>query len=178
MPPITLPLLIVIAILLLIPISIIQRVRRGIRRRQARGWVAVLNLIAAAFSVAIFLLTAYVTTRWVPEALTYSVAGLTVGSLLGLLGATLTRWEQVDGRLHFTPNRWLVNALTLVVGARVLYGFWRGWEAWRVSADTMTWAAASGLAVSMSAGAVVLGYYLMFWTGMYVDGRRRREPLR
>jgi hypothetical protein len=175
MPLITLPLLIVIALLALIPVSIIQRFRRGIRRRQARGWVAALNLIAATVSVMIFLLGAYVASRWIPEALLYSVAGLTVGSLFGLLGAALTRWEQVDGRLYFTPNRWLVSALTLVVGGRVLYGFWRGWQAWRVSIDTMTWAAASGLAVSMSAGAVVLGYYLMFWTGMCVDGRRRHD---
>jgi hypothetical protein len=86
----------------------------------------------------------------------------------------LTRWENVDRRLYYTPNRWLVIAITLVVSARVGYGFWRSWDAWRSSIDTMTWVAASGLAASMSAGAVVLGYYLIYWSGVYVRVRRHR----
>jgi hypothetical protein len=30
----------------------------------------------------------------------------------------------------------------------------------------MAWVAASGAAASMSAGAVVLGYYLVYWAGV------------
>lgn len=175
MPLIALAILIVLAFIALIPISIIQRLRLGMTRRQARGWVAVLNLIAVACSVALFLLGAYVTSRWISEALTYTLAGLGVGSVLGLLGTALTRWEDVDGRLYYTPNRWLVITMTLVVTARVLYGFWRSWEAWRASVDTMTWVAGSGLAASMSAGAVVLGYYVIYWTGIHARVRRYRE---
>src|SRR5687767_15477747 len=143
MPLVALAILIVLAVIALIPISIIQRLRLGISRRQARGWVAALNLIAVGLSVALFLLGAFVTSRWIPEALTYTLAGLGVGSLLGLLGTALTRWEYAEGRVFYTPNRWLVIGITLVVTARVLYGFWRTWEAWRASVDTMTWVAAS-----------------------------------
>src|SRR5688500_8764337 len=174
MPLIALAILIGLAVIALIPISIIQRLRVGISRRQARGWVAALHLIAVVLSVALFLLGAFVTSRWIPEALTYTLAGLGVGSLLGLLGTALTRWEYAEGRVFYTPNRWLVIGITLVVTARVLYGFWRTWDAWRASIDTMTWVAASGLAASMSAGAVVLGYYAIYWIGVYARARRYR----
>ena len=177
MPLVALAILIVLAVIALIPISIIQRLRVGISRRQARGWVAALNLIAVGLSVALFLLGAFVTSRWVPEALTYTLAGLGVGGFLGVIGTALTRWEYVERRAYYTPNRWLVIAITLVVTARVLYGFWRSWEAWRTSIDTMTWVAASGLAASMSAGAVVLGYYAIFWIGIYARARRDRARM-
>lgn len=177
MPLIALAVLIVLAVIALIPISIIQRLRLGTSRRQARGWVAALNLIAVGLSVSLFLLGAYVTSRWVPEALRYTLAGLGAGSVLGLLGTALTRWEYAGRSAYYTPNRWLVVGITLVVTARVLYGFWRTWEAWRASLDTMTWVAASGLAASMSAGAVVLGYYAIFWAGVYVRTRRYRRRM-
>jgi hypothetical protein len=53
--------------------------------------------------------------------------------------------------------------VTLIVTARVFYGFWRTYEAWRGSADQMAWVAVSGLSTSMSAGSVVLGYYFVYW---------------
>ena len=174
MPLIALAIVLVLAFIALIPISIVLRFRVGTRRQQARGWVATLNLIAIALSTTLFLLGALVTSRWIPAALTYTLAGLGAGCVLGLLGMALTRWEYRGGRLHYTSNRWLVLAITLVVTARVLYGFWRSWEAWRASVDAMTWIAASGLAASMSAGAVVLGYYLVYWSGVRARVRRDR----
>jgi hypothetical protein len=50
------------------------------------------------------------------------------------------------------------------VTARVLYGFWRSWHAW--SEGLHSWTAAFGVAGSMGAGAVVLGYYLAYWIGV------------
>ena len=173
-PLIALAILLVLAFIALIPVSIVLRFRAGTRRQQARGWVATLNLIAIALSTTLFLLGALVSSRWIPATLTYTLAGLGTGCVLGLLGIALTRWEYLNGRLHYTSNRWLVLAITLVVTTRVLYGFWRTWEAWRASVDVMTWVAASGLAASMSAGAVVLGYYLIYWTGVRVRIRRHR----
>jgi hypothetical protein len=172
MPFIALAIVIVLAFIALIPFSIVQRFRMGTARRQARGWVATLNLIAIAVSLALFLAGALITTQWIPGALTYTLLGLAVGGLLGLVGTALTRWEYVGGRVQYTPNRWLVLAITLVVTARVSYGFWRGWEAWRASVESMAWVAASGVAGSMSAGAVVLGYYLIFWMGVRRRVRR------
>ncbi len=172
MPLIVLAVLVVLAIVALIPISIVQRFRVGVSRRQARAWVAALNLIALALSIVLVLAGAWITSRWLPDALTYTAGGLGVGAVLGLLGILLTRWEPVDRRLFYTPNWWLVTAITLVVTGRVLYGFWRTWDAWRASIDSMSWVAASGLAASMSAGAVVLGYYAIYWTGVWMRTRR------
>jgi hypothetical protein len=175
-PLLALAILAILLFVALIPLSLIQRFRLGTRRRQARGWVAMLNLIAVVFSALLFLAGAFVTSRWIPEALTYTLAGLGAGCVLGVLGIGLTRWDDSGRRLHYTPNRWLVLTITVVVTARVLYGFWRTWEAWHASVETMAWVAASGVAASMSAGAVVLGYYLIFWTGIRL--RIRRHALR
>jgi hypothetical protein len=174
-PLILLAMLVVLLVIALIPISIVQRFRLGTARRQARGWVASVNVVGLLFSVMLFVLGALVTSRWVPGAFTYTLAGLGVGCVLGLLGTALTRWEYSGGRLQYTPNRWLVLTITLVVATRVLYGFWRSWHAWRASAETMAWVAASGAAESMSGGAVVLGYYFVFWAGVRARVRRQQR---
>ena len=175
MPLLALAILVILIFVALIPLSIVQRFRVGTSRRQARGWVAKLNLIAVAFSAVLFLVGAFITSRWIPDAHTYTLAGFGAGCVLGMLGIALTRWEYAGRRLQYTPNRWLVLTITIVVAARVLYGFWRTWEVWRASLESMAWVAASGVAASMSAGAVALGYYLIFWTGV-LRRIRRHEP--
>jgi hypothetical protein len=165
-PLLAFPILIVLAVIVLIPVSIIQRFRMGTARRQARKWVATLNLSAVALSIILFLVGALITSRWIPDVRTYTLYGLSAGCILGLVGTALTRWEHAGGRLQYTPNRWLVLAITVLVTARVLYGFWRGWEASRAGLGGAEWVATSGVAGSMSAGAVVLGYYFIFWTGV------------
>jgi RsiW-degrading membrane proteinase PrsW (M82 family) len=172
-PLIGLAIVIVLAFIALIPVSIVLRFRAGTIRRRAIGWIITLNFVGTLLSVLLFLLAAAVSTNWVPGTLTYTAAGLAIGNLLGIAGLALTRWEVVSGRLHYTPNRWLVLLITLVVTARVGYGFYRSWEAWQATLDRMAWVAASGVATSMSAGAVVLGYYLVYWAGV----RRRQRRL-
>ena len=162
MPLIALAILFVLLVIALIPISIVQRFRTGTAERPARRWVATLNLVAVAVSVFLFVGGAFVTSQLIPGVLTYTLAGVAVGCLLGALGVALTRWQYVAGRLRYTPNRLLVLALTVVVAARVLYGFWRMWETWQAGIGSVV----PGVATSMSAGAVVLGYYLVFWTGI------------
>lgn len=159
--------------LLMLPFSIVHRYRMGTSRRLARGWMATLNFFGVATSAILFLVIAAVTSLWVPRAFTYSVLGMMAGSLLGLAGLMLSRWEVTPRTLHYTPNRWLVLAITLVVSARLAYGFWRGWHAWGETQDDVTWLAAAGAAGSLGAGAVVLGYYLMYWAGL----RRKLQRL-
>ena len=112
------------------------------------------------------------TTFWVPRALPYSLLGLLIGGLLGTLGLAVTRWEPTPRGLFYTPNRWLVLFVSLVVTARVGYGFWRVWHAWHRDAGE-SWVDVFGVAESMAAGAVVIGYYLVFFVGL-----RRRLPKR
>lgn len=154
-----------LVLVLLIPLSLVQRYRVGTARRPARGWVIALNLVTVALSTAIFLIVAAVTNAWVPGALPYALAGLAAGGILGVIGLGLTRWDPGARWLYYTPNRWLVLAVTLVVTARLLYGFWRSWQVARYSADG-SWIVASGVAGSLAAGAVVLGYYLVYWIGV------------
>ena len=92
------------------------------------------------------------------------------------VGLRLTRWEPASGGLHYTPNRWLVLAITLVVTGRLFYGFWRGWHTWRAGPADGSWLAAAGVAGSMAAGAVVLGYYLAYWIGVRRRIRRHAAP--
>ena len=159
-----LPLLLVV----LFPIGIVQRMRHGTMRRQARGWLVALNLAGVTLSTAMLLAGALIASRWVPGALRYSAGGLAVGGALGLAGFALTRWERRGGILLYTPNRWLVLAITLVVATRIVYGFWRTWSAWHAGVDQLPAVAASGVAMSMAAGAVVLGYYLVYWIAVRV----------
>jgi len=172
MPLLVLPLLVVFAVIALVPISIVQRYRLGTSRQRARGWLAVVNLTGLTLSAILFLVGAAFTNIWVPRAFTYSAAGLGLGLALGFIGLWLTRWEHGRDALHYTPNRLLVLAVTLVVAARIGYGFWRALHAWRTGVTDEMWWGASAIAGSMAAGAVVLGYYLAYWLGVRWKYRR------
>ena len=159
-------LLVILAAIVLMPLSLVQRYRVGTARRLGRRWFATLNMFAILFSVVLFVIGAAITSYWVQSALTYTLAGLVAGALLGLLGLAITRWEPGPRGLYYTPNRWLVLAITLTVTARVLYGFWRSIQAWRSGLSGGSWFVESGVAGSLAAGAVVLGYYFIYWIGV------------
>ena len=166
-------LLLVVALVALIPLSLVQRYRMGTSRQRARGWLASINLAGIALSVMAFLAGAAISSAWIPYAFTYSVAGLAIGCLLGTAGLALTRWERAAGSLHYTPNRWLVLVIMLVVTGRICYGIWRAVHAWRTGVADVNWLGVSSLAGSMAAGALILGYYLVYWAGVR---RRARRP--
>lgn len=159
-------LLLPLAVMAAMPLILIQRYRAGTARRLARPWFATLNVIVMVFSAAFFLIAAAVTNAWVPDAFMSAVTGMAVGSLLGVIGLWLSRWEATPRALHYTPNRWLVLVITLAVTARVLYGFWRGWMAVRGGVDEASFMTAFGVAGSLGVAAVVLGYYLAYGLGL------------
>ncbi len=160
------------AMILSVPLMIVQRYRVGTARRPASGCITAINLVAVAISALILLTTAAISGPWVPNAVPYTLIGLGAGSILGILGLALTRWE-ASHALHYTPSRLLVLTITLVVLARLVYGVYRGWRAWGASADA-SWLAEAGAAGSMAAGAVVIGYYLVYWWGVRRKIRRHR----
>ena len=159
-------LFVILAAIALIPLALVQRYRLGTARRRARGWSTTINVAGLAFSSALFLAGASIASLWIPNALTLTLIGFVSGCLLGLVGLALSRWEAAAGALHYTPNRWLVLGITLVVTARLAFGFWRSWYAWRATPDYGSWAAEAGIAGSLAVGAVVLGYYLTYWLGV------------
>jgi hypothetical protein len=174
-PFILIPILALLAAIALIPVSLIQRYRIGTARRAARGWVATLNVIALVCSTAMLLTMSVVMTVWVPDAFIYTLAGFAMGIALGGVGLWASRWEAAPGSLHYTPNRWLVLAITVIVSSRLLYGFWRSWHAWRFTPEDTSWLAEAGAAGSLGAGAVVLGYYLTYWWGVRRRVTRHRR---
>ena len=159
---------------LLAPVTVIQRYRRGTARRPARGWVATLNVVTLTVSAVLFLSSAAVVDFWVPRAFPYAALGLLGGATLAFVGLRLTRWEPAPDSLHYTPNRWLVLTVTAVVAARMAYGFWRAWHAWQ-SQPADSWLLAAGIAGSLAAGGVVIGYYLSYWAGVRRRFRRHQR---
>ena len=156
----------VLAAIALLPLSLVMRYRVGTARRPARGWMIAINLSVIGISTALFLLSSAVTSAWIPRAFPYTVLGLAAGCLLGLLGLAWTRWEATSSALYYTPSRTLTLAVTLLVTARVLFGFWRSWRAWGAGVHYSSWIAASDVAGSMAAGGIVLGYYFAYWLGV------------
>lgn len=179
----TVPILIVAVVLLaflalivlLIPLSLLMRYRAGTARRRARNWVAATNAISLGISILIFFVFAAISNAWIPHAVLYSSVGALSGCLLGILGLGLSRWENTSRGLFYTPNRWLVLVITVGVTVRIGFGFWRAWQAWQIAPDKESWLAASGLAGSMGVGALVLGYYACYWTGLWMRIRRRQR---
>ena len=164
-----------VALLAFLPLTLFLRYRAGTARRRARGWVAALNLGALALSTALFLTGAAIAGFWEPRALPFALRGLAAGAGLGLVGLWLSRFEATAQELHYTPNRWLVLAITLVVTGRILYGFWRGWQTWQAAAGETSWLVAFGVAGSLAAGGLVIGYYLFYWAGLWWLFRRHRR---
>jgi hypothetical protein len=160
-------LLLPLVVIALTPVMLIQRYRVGTARRLARPWMATLTFVSMLFSMVFFLAGAAVTTYWMPSAFSAAATGLAAGCVLGVLGLALTRWEPTARTLHYTPNRWLVLMLTLLVSGRVIYGFWRSWTiAQSTFYDTAVVVNAFGVPESLAAGATVLGYHLVYSAGL------------
>ncbi|HUE86141.1 MAG TPA: hypothetical protein VMO26_08690 [Vicinamibacterales bacterium] len=168
-------LFLILASVVLIPITLVMRYRAGTARRPVRRWLATVNAAGIGLSIGLFVTASALTNIWVPDALVYACAGLVGGAVVGLLGLLLTRWEVRPGVVHYTPNRWLVLAITLGVTGRLAYGFWRSWNAWQSLAGDTSWAADAGVAGSLAAGAVILGYYFTYWLGVRSHSPRLRN---
>jgi hypothetical protein len=159
-------LLVVFVLVLSTPLLLVIRYRVGTARRPARRWIATINVLSLLLSVGLFLWIAALTNFWVRNAFAYSLIGFVSGALLGLLGLIVTRWEKTATVTYYTPNRWLVLFITLAVAARMLYGFWRIWHAWRTTGADSSWLASAGIPGSMAVGALVLGYYFTYFAGI------------
>jgi hypothetical protein len=160
-----------LALIALMPLILVQRYRMGSARRMARPWMSTLSLVLMGFSAMFFLSGSAVTSIFVPHAFAGAAAGIAVGTGLGVLGLLATRWEATPATLHYTPNRWLVLLVTLMVSARVLYGLWRSWQVARSGVYGTEMVLAFGIPQSLAVGGTVIGYYIAYASG--VRGRIR-----
>src|SRR5438876_12305535 len=142
-------------------LSLALRYRVGTARRQARRWVASLNVWATSFSAVLFLSFTLLLSFWVGSAFRFALIGMGFGSILALLGLAMTRWESRSDGLFYTPNRWLALIVTLAIAARFIYGWWRATHsAGSIPTDHHWLITASGTQLSLAAAAGLIGYYL------------------
>ena len=172
-----LPLLILAIVALwavLLPISLIQRYRFGRKRRRVVAWATSANAWLILISALAFFLSAWMATRWLPDALLMGAAGFAAGIVLGIVNLVISRNEVEGGRFYITPNAVLVLAMTLLVAGRILLGFWQLYEhgfqlhpmqreeAWFLRPDSL-----------FALGGLLLGHYFVWCWGLKSLLRRR-----
>lgn len=169
MPIIVLALLlfVLLALVGVILLSLALRYRAGTARRQARRWIASLNVWATSFSAFFFLSFTLLISFWVESAFRYAFIGMLVGAVLGLLGLALTRWESRPEGLFYTPSRWLAFIIMCAIAARIVYGWWRATHSSSGAPVDQHWMiAASGTQLSLAIAAGLIGYYLLYSIGV------------
>jgi hypothetical protein len=150
-------------------LSLALRYRAGTVRRQARRWVATLNVWATSFSAVFFLAFTFLLSFWVGSAFRFALIGMCVGGVLGLLGLAITRWENQPDGLFYTPSRWLALIVTFAIAARFIYGWWRATHpgsSISSPVDQHWMITASGTQLSLSVAAGLIGYYLIYSIGV------------
>lgn len=159
-------------VLLLMPVSLWQRYRRGHARRRAVGWSVGVNAWTALVALALFAGVVAIAAWWVPGAPAHAAAGVATGIALGIVGLWLARFERDGDVLHYTPNRVLVAALTLLVAARIGTALW---QATHVAGPPSThwWLQPATL---YATGGALIGYAVAFSWG--VRRRLRRVTVR
>ena len=144
-------------------LSLALRYRAGTARRQARRWVASLNVWMTSFSAVFFLSFTFLLSFWVDSAFRFGLIGMGCGGLLGLIGLAMTRWESQPEGFFYTPSRWLALFVTLAIAARFVYGWWRATHSGSNAPGNQHWlVTASGTQLSLAVAAGLIGYYLVY----------------
>ena len=175
-------LFVLLALAGVILLSLALRYRAGTARRQARRWVASLNVWMTSFSAVFFLSFTLLLSFWVGSAFGFALIGMCFGGILGLLGLAMTRWESRDEGLFYTPSRWLAFLIVFAIAARFAYGWWRATHSGSsVSAPSgQHWLiTASGTQLSLAVAAGLISYYLVYSIGVRLRLTRheQRRPI-
>ena len=161
-------------------LSLALRYRAGTSRRQARRWVASLNVWLTCFSALFFLFFTLLLSLWFDSAFRFAVIGMACGGVIALLGLAMTRWESQHEGLFYTPSRWLALIITFAIAARFIYGWWRATHFNSSTSDAQHWLiTASGMQLSLAVAAGLIGYYLVYSIGVRLRLTRheQRRPL-
>lgn len=174
MPLLLVPLVILLLLLawvLLLPLSLWQRYRWGKQRRRALPWLVKLNAWLLLVSMLLFLLGAGLAAFAWPGALRYAFLGAVAGLPLGVFGLWLSRYERTPKGLYYTPNAWLALLLTAVVAGRIGLGLA---EAWRSLSGEAALAALPRFdhASLFAVAGLLLGHYLAYQWGLCLRLRR------
>jgi hypothetical protein len=159
-------------------LSLALRYRAGTARRQARRWVASLNVWATSLSAVFFVSFTLLLSFWVESAFRFALIGMAVGGILGLVGLAMTRWESQPGGLFYTPSRWLALIVTLAIAARFAYGWWRATHSGSsitAPGDQHWLITASGTQLSLAVAAGLIGYYMVYSIGVRLRITRHEQ---
>ena len=157
-------------------LSLALRYRAGTARRQARRWVASLNIWMTSFSAVFFLSFTFLLSFWVDSAFRFALIGMGCGGILGLVGLAMTRWESQPEGLFYTPSRWLALIITLAIAARFVYGWWRATHSGsNIPGDQHWLITASGTQLSLAVAAGLIGYYLVYSVGVRLRLTRHEQ---
>jgi hypothetical protein len=157
-------------------LSLALRYRAGTARRQARRWVASLNMWMTSVSAVFFLSFTLVLSFWVDSAFRFALIGMVCGGILGLIGLAMTRWESQPQGLFFTPSRWLALIITLAIAARFVYGWWRATHSGGNAPGNQHWLiTASGTQLSLAVAAGLIGYYVVYSVGVRLRIARHEQ---
>jgi MFS family permease len=169
-------LFVLLALAGVILLSLALRYRAGTARRQARHWVAKLNVWMTSLSAVFFLSFTFLLSFWVGSAFRYALIGMGIGGILGLLGLALTRWENRREALFYTPSRWLAFLIVFAIAARVVYGWWHATHSGSSAPADQHWlTTASGTQLSLAIAAGLIGYYLVYSIGVRVKIARHEQ---
>jgi hypothetical protein len=100
----------------------------------------------------------------------HATGGLGIGLIVGAIGLSLSRFEHTPQGLFYTPNPWLVLALTVLVAARIAMGFVELWRHWQ-GREALSMVPVLEHASLFSVVGLLLGYYLVYSWGL-----RRKLP--
>jgi hypothetical protein len=157
-------------------LSLTLRYRAGTARRQARRWVASLNVWMTSFSAVLFLSFSFLVSFWLGTAFRFALIGMGCGGILGLLGLAITRWERRSEGLFYTPSRWLALLVTLAIAARFVYGWWHATHSGSSAPTGQHWLmTASGTELSLAVAAGLIGYYLVYSIGVRLQITRHER---
>lgn len=167
MPWLLIPLLLVAIFALwalLLPFALLQRYRHGKARRRAQPLAVRINAWMLLGSMPLFVLGAWVSSRWIAGAATFALAGMGAGLAIGVVGLWLSRFEARPQGLYYTPPAWLVLALTGLVAARIALGIWQAFQRWHGGGGLP--AMLADHASLFAVGGLLLGYYLAYAWGL------------
>lgn len=167
MPLLLIPLLVAAVFALwalLLPFALLQRYRYGKARRRAQPLAVRINAWMLLASMPLFVLGAWLSSRWIADATAFALGGLGVGIVVGIAGLWLSRFETTPQGLYYTPPAWLVLALTGLVAARIALGLWQTLQRWH--AIGVLPAVLADHASLFVVGGVLLGYYLAYAWGL------------
>src|SRR5881394_3698332 len=169
-------LFVLLALAGVILLSLALRYRAGTARRQARRWVASLNIWVTSFSAVFFLSFTFLLSFWIDAAFRFALIGMSCGGVLGLAGLAMTRWESRPQGLFYTPNRWLALLVTLAIAGRIVYGWWRATHSNSNAPGDEHWLiTASGTQLSLAIAAGLIAYYLVYSIGVRLRITRHEQ---